>query len=1066
MRLARSRKEQGRIALAGVGLGIVLWIAVGLIHLIITGKADHMAVWILHGAVLLELLLFIMFGVGFWLVYSRLSRAGKHIERLAHIVEQSPDAMMIVAVDSTIEYVNPRFSDLTGYTPDEVLGNPYRFMNYSDVSPGEEYTAMWQRVVLEGEWRGEFRNVRKNGEHYWESILIVPLRDDDDRSTRYLVVRQDITAHKAAQDAGQQQRVLAEALRDTAAAINSTLELDEVLERILINLDQLIPHSGATVALVEDGTLRVVRCCVHVSPQMCARLLQSHFVLDDLPLLRRMVESGQPQLIDNMDEVPDDLRANLLGDIQSYVGAPIRHGDEVIGILGLYASVPHYFDAVQADLLQSFADQAAIAIRNARLFNAEREQRALAETLRDTAAVVNSSLQLEDVLHHILASVEQIVPHDAANIMLIEDDTARLVGSRGYAEYGSRANLNDIEFPISSTLGVSQMIRTQQPVIVGDTRQSSAWVDVPETRWVRAYLGTPIISPLGKVIGIMSLDAATPHAFTAAHADLLQTFAHQAAIALQNAQRYDAIHGYAAQLAERVTDRTEQLERQQAQLQVILDSLGEGVAFIQGAEIRYVNRALVTMLGLSQADILGDLRTFVRSYLNAPGDSDARNAEVQAALQHGEVWHSEGQARHAGGSTFDVALTVAGVYGEAGERVGSVLVVRDISQEKQFQEQRDHFLTYAAHDFRTPVSNIKTRLYLLRQQPQRLEYHLDVMDQVSGHLVNLIEDLLDVVRFGRKVVKLEREHIPLQDVIQNSIALESSNAERKNVRLVYELPDEPVIVDADRYRIGQVIAKLINNAVFHSPAGSYVTLRLTTEDDVAQIEVQDSGPGIDPEHQPRIFEPFFQLPQGSSQGLGLGLAVSREIIGQHGGDIAFDSEPGAGAVFTIRLALVNEPQGVSITVIKNDHTGREVWRYAGRVLARGATWVTLEAHFNRSDVETGYHTFRQGDRFVEWFYSDRWYNVFAMHDVDDDRLKGWYCNITRPAELLPDVIRADDLALDVFVSPQGDVTVLDRDEFAALPLDDATRAGAERGLAALQARIAARRPPFDALDCR
>ncbi len=154
---------------------------------------------------------------------------------------------------------------------------------------------------------------------------------------------------------------------------------------------------------------------------------------------------------------------------------------------------------------------------------------------------------------------------------------------------------------------------------------------------------------------------------------------------------------------------------------------------------------------------------------------------------------------------------------------------------------------------------------------------------------------------------------------------------------------------------------------------------------------------------------------------------------------------------------------MTITVIKNDHTGREVWRYTGRVLARGVTWVQLEAFFNRPDRRTPYHTFRQGDRFVEWFYSDRWYNMFEMHDVDDDHLTGWYCNITRPALLRPDTVTADDLALDVFVAPDGAITVLDEDEFAALPLDDATRARARRALADLQRRIVSRQPPFDAI---
>jgi len=151
-----------------------------------------------------------------------------------------------------------------------------------------------------------------------------------------------------------------------------------------------------------------------------------------------------------------------------------------------------------------------------------------------------------------------------------------------------------------------------------------------------------------------------------------------------------------------------------------------------------------------------------------------------------------------------------------------------------------------------------------------------------------------------------------------------------------------------------------------------------------------------------------------------------------------------------------------ITVIKNDYTGREVWRYEGRVLARSARCIQFEACFNRDTRVTAYHTFRRGDRFVEWYYSDRWYNIFQMHDVDDDHLTGWYCNVTRPAVFTEDTIRADDLALDVMVQPDGRVSVLDEDEFAALPLDEATRAQARRALDELLRRVETRQPPFDA----
>jgi len=158
--------------------------------------------------------------------------------------------------------------------------------------------------------------------------------------------------------------------------------------------------------------------------------------------------------------------------------------------------------------------------------------------------------------------------------------------------------------------------------------------------------------------------------------------------------------------------------------------------------------------------------------------------------------------------------------------------------------------------------------------------------------------------------------------------------------------------------------------------------------------------------------------------------------------------------------------GSNITVRKLDHQGRETWRYTGTILDRGATWVRLQARFNRDDLDAGYVVFRRGDRFIEWFYSDRWYNVFEIHDVDDDHLKGWYCNLTRPASLGPDTVANEDLALDVWIDPAGKISVLDEDEFDALPLDAPTRARVWAAVDELRAQVQRREPPFSGITSR
>lgn len=153
-------------------------------------------------------------------------------------------------------------------------------------------------------------------------------------------------------------------------------------------------------------------------------------------------------------------------------------------------------------------------------------------------------------------------------------------------------------------------------------------------------------------------------------------------------------------------------------------------------------------------------------------------------------------------------------------------------------------------------------------------------------------------------------------------------------------------------------------------------------------------------------------------------------------------------------------------LIKRNHRGENVIEYEGELLERGATWVCLRAPFNNPDKDAGYVVFRRGDTFIEWHYSDRWYNVFELYDVETGALKGWYCNVTRPAEIGEDFVAADDLALDVFISPEGEMLVLDEDEFAALDLSLDDQQAAHAAVEAIKHAAADHKPPFEQLANR
>ncbi|MEA3326291.1 MAG: DUF402 domain-containing protein [Chloroflexota bacterium] len=136
----------------------------------------------------------------------------------------------------------------------------------------------------------------------------------------------------------------------------------------------------------------------------------------------------------------------------------------------------------------------------------------------------------------------------------------------------------------------------------------------------------------------------------------------------------------------------------------------------------------------------------------------------------------------------------------------------------------------------------------------------------------------------------------------------------------------------------------------------------------------------------------------------------------------------------------------TVTIIKLDIHHQETWRYEGRILDRNDKSLLIEAFFNRDDLPFHGIMLKRNDRFLERYYQDRWYNIFEIHDREDDHLKGWYCNITKPAEFSQGELAYVDLALDLLVYPDRHYLVLDEDEFDALAIDETIRQAAHQAL--------------------
>lgn len=355
------------------------------------------------------------------------------------------------------------------------------------------------------------------------------------------------------------------------------------------------------------------------------------------------------------------------------------------------------------------------------------------------------------------------------------------------------------------------------------------------------------------------------------------------------------------------------LEGERARLLTIMDALTEGVVGMiydeKGQPSRhYANRAFEELMGYT-ADEWNV--TLLKRLKASETETNQTVNSFMNALETSGLWQAEMLLARRDGSEFDASVIANRVSDADGKMIGVVTVIRDISQKKQLDEQRSRLVANASHELRTPITNLLTRLYLLRRQPERAAEHMQILEKVSLRMRNLVEDLLEYSRLERGVIPLKPRSLDLTALVDDVINIQEAEADKKAIRITCHKPDEPIWIHADPDRITQVFTNLITNAINYTPKNGAIEVAFKIESDqvnvpLVAVSVRDTGIGIPPNLLPYIFEPFYRASEDIN-GTGLGLSITREIVRMHDGTIGVESVPGVGSTFTVRLSLADAP---------------------------------------------------------------------------------------------------------------------------------------------------------------
>ncbi len=227
---------------------------------------------------------------------------------------------------------------------------------------------------------------------------------------------------------------------------------------------------------------------------------------------------------------------------------------------------------------------------------------------------------------------------------------------------------------------------------------------------------------------------------------------------------------------------------------------------------------------------------------------------------------------------------------------------------KAVDRRKSDFIAILGHELRNPVMALGAGVELLKRHrdPDRAETIREGMARQVFHLSRLIEDLLDISRIGQGKVSLKKEPIALSTILSSAIEGSQLHIDARGHTLVVDAEIPPLVLHADHTRLAQVISNLLNNAAKYTPPGGRIALSVSTDDDAVEIAVSDNGVGISPDMQAKVFEIFTQVRDGSQahDGLGIGLALVKQLVELHGGDITVESAGlSHGSRFVVRLPL-------------------------------------------------------------------------------------------------------------------------------------------------------------------
>ena len=683
-------------------------------------------------------------------------------------------------------------------------------------------------------------------------------------------------------------KALLELLYNVSREVATALDLRTVLQRVLYEVMQNVGGERSSIVVLDDAG-KAIDATIVYGKQVHEHTTQQMRDTVERGLAGWVIRNRKAALIldTSKDERwlmrPDD--ALDKSGIKSAICVPLLAREKLVGVLTLVHPAPNAFSEEQLNLMQAIADQAGVAVLNARLYTESQRQARVMTALAEGAAALNASLRMEDVYQRILIQTMQALQVETVALGMLEGDHIVYRAATGQ----NAGNILGRKIPLGEGIaGAAAM--DGHGVVVPDVSQDKRYGEADQFGGVemQAVVVVPILSQ-GRVIGVIEAINPMAKSFDPDALLVMTGIGGLAGSTIQNAQLFERLQAAHRRYRELFEDSIEPM--------LITDWEGRILEANRQAILLsgYTGEKLHT-LTIDQIHEVNWNRTGVAFEILRQD----RTCSYESSLDRDDESHTPIEV-HARRVEFDETDAIQ-------------WILRDITERKELDNLREDLTAMIYHDLRSPLANIVSSLDVLfsmvpEEDKDTVQAILKIAENSTDRIQRLVSSLLDVNRLESGQPVADQKVVDTIALVQQAVRDVEPVARGRRQTVSASLPGElpPVWVDEDMAR--RVLINLMENSVKFTPTNGHIEAGADDEGQWVHLWVKDNGPGVPAAEQERIFDKFTRL-RGSnkSSGLGIGLAFCRLAVLGHGGKIWVESEPGKGSVFHFTFPVATEEQ--------------------------------------------------------------------------------------------------------------------------------------------------------------